>query len=74
MKRPSSWLMLLGIIAVLGLSCTSVLHAQDAEAAAETVAAAAEYTFDWSKSEVTPEMFAVNNLWIMIAAMLVFIL
>ena len=74
MKRPSSWLMLLGIIAVLGLSCTSVLHAQDAEAAAETVAAAAEYTFDWSKSEVTPEMFAVNNLWIMIAAMLVFIM
>ncbi|MFG0248004.1 MAG: ammonium transporter [Phycisphaeraceae bacterium JB051] len=74
MKRPSSWLMLLGIIAVLGLSCTSVLHAQDAEAAAETVAAAAEYTYDWSTSEVTPEMFAVNNLWIMIAAMLVFIM
>lgn len=76
MKRPSSWLMLLSIIAVLGLSCTSVLHAQDAETATEAVSAAADaaYTFDWSKSEVSKEMFTVNNLWVMIAAMLVFIM
>jgi Amt family ammonium transporter len=66
--------MLLSIIAVLGLSCTSVLHAQEAEAATEAVSTAAGYAFDWSKSEVTPEMWAVNNLWIMIAAMLVFIM
>ena len=71
MKRPSSWLMLLSIFTIVGLSCTSVLHAQDA---AEVVETAAAYTYDWSKSEVTPEMFAVNNLWIMIAAMLVFIM
>ena len=53
MKRPSSWLMLLSIFAIVGLSCTSVLHAQDA---AEVVETAAAYTYDWSKSEVTPEM------------------
>ena len=65
MKRPSSWLMLLGIICV-GLSCTSVLHAQEATEAA--------YSYDWSTSEVSEEMFTVNNLWVMIAAMLVFIM
>ena len=65
MKHPSSWLMLLGIICV-GLSCTSVLHAQEATEAA--------YSYDWSTSEVSEEMFTVNNLWVMIAAMLVFIM
>ena len=77
MKRPSSWLMLCGIVC-MGLLCTSVLHAQEATTATEVVTAAADaaeaFTFDWSKAEVTPEMFAVNNLWIMLAAMLVFIM
>jgi Amt family ammonium transporter len=69
--------MLLGIICV-GLLCTSVLHAQEAATATDAVStaatAAAEYTFDWSTSEVTKEMWTVNNMWVLIASFLVFIM
>jgi len=40
------------------------------EAAAEEEA----YSYDWETSEISEEMFTVNNLWIMIAGMLVFIM
>ncbi|MEM8495750.1 MAG: ammonium transporter [Planctomycetota bacterium] len=55
--------------------------AQDAEEAvaevAEAVEAAADeeaFSFDWSTAEVSEEMFTVNNLWIMLAGCMVFIM
>ncbi len=80
MKRRMNGIMLLGMLGVLGLGLlgSETVHAQDvvaqASQAAQTVEAAAPAAFDWSKAEVSEEMFTVNNLWIMIAAMLVFIM
>jgi len=44
------------------------------DAPAEEAAEEEAYSYDWETSEISEEMFTVNNLWIMIAGMLVFIM
>ena len=53
----------------------NVVEEEETEEAAENAEEAAEeeaYSYDWEASEISEEMFTVNNLWIMIAGMLVF--
>ncbi|MEO0586067.1 MAG: ammonium transporter [Planctomycetota bacterium] len=70
---------LLAVIATLGvMGLTGPAIAQDVEAAAEAVTEAVEEAAEavdpFVANEISPEMWAVNNLWIMIAGMLVFIM
>ena len=85
MKLKIRFLLMLAVL-LGGLAFAGPVWAEDAgtgEAVTSTVAAAADdaasaakeaYSFDWETSEVSQEMWTVNNLWIMIAAMLVFIM
>jgi len=81
-RRTLPWKLLccLGLVAAMTILLTDPALAQEAGEAAEGAAETAEkaeeaaFTYDWSTSEVSEEMFTVNNLWIMIAAMLVFIM
>ncbi|MEM9915129.1 MAG: ammonium transporter [Planctomycetota bacterium] len=76
------WVLLLALLAG-GLLMADASWAQDAEEAAAAVEeavgeveAAAEEAelYDWSTSEISEEMYTVNNLWIMISGCLVFIM
>ncbi|MDX1564970.1 MAG: ammonium transporter [Phycisphaeraceae bacterium] len=87
MKRclPTHWVLVavLALVAGLTLDVPDVLAqaetasetAEAATAAAEAAAEEAEETVDYfAEAGISEEMFTVNNLWIMIAAMLVFIM
>ena len=67
-------LLMLGALAITAW-CEPAL-AQDIEETIDAVkeAAAGEATDPFVEAGITPEMWAVNNLWIMIAGMLVFIM
>jgi Amt family ammonium transporter len=81
-------MLLMGLTLIASFAAPSTAWAQDdtaepdaveaVEDAAEDVEEAAaeeeEYSFDWESAELSEEMFTVNNLWIMIAGMLVFIM
>ena len=74
------WILMLAVLAG-GLWMAPGTWAQEdaaepvAEAVAEVEAAAEEaFSYDWEASEVSEEMFTVNNLWIMISGCLVFIM
>eukprot|EP00752_Nemacystus_decipiens_P013750 g12203.t1 len=82
-------MLLMGLTLIASFAAPSTAWAQDdavdetAEAVEEAVeevvgeeeAAEEEaYAYDWETSEISEEMFTVNNLWIMIAGMLVFIM
>lgn len=77
-----TWLTLLTVFSLVLLMGTSApAFAQDAAEVAEAVeevAETVEEAFDmdaaFAEAEISPEMWAVNNLWIMIAGMLVFIM
>ncbi len=73
MKLRKWMTLLIALGAVVGTLVVLPAHAQEAAEMAETaVEAAAEAVDPWA--EVSLELFTVNNLWIMIAAMLVFIM
>jgi Amt family ammonium transporter len=61
-----------GMLALL-VGVGSPALAQDAEPVAE-VAEEAVYSFDWEAADISEEMFTVNNLWIMLAGCMVFIM
>jgi len=77
-------MLMLGLALFASLVAPAPAWAQDVEPEAEPTAQAAEaeaqappeeaYSYDWETSEVSEEMFTVNNLWIMIAGMLVFMM
>ena len=73
-KLRGLWSVLIALLLIGGVAGFAPdALAQDAEAVAEAVEAAAEVDV-FAEAGISPEMWATNNLWIMIAGCLVFIM